>query len=612
MRWPVWVTCAAMLAASATNAAPRRGKRRSTAKPAPSTAEDTPKPQAPQGNVRKGPSGSVPAEGDGCPKGQLRVPAGVVLRKGPGVNFGVTVLAEQERCLPRIRQAVDGTWVMVELAQGKSGWFQAGSAVLATGQAAPLPPGNVLFEVQLTDDVVFQQAPSLLAPVTAQGRRSHTVQVHNVSADGLFYLCADNGKPLGWVLKTMTRNTTDASTLPGGGKPWAPPPQPLERLPAGSPDVLFNAPPPLPSPASQPALETAATAPSEPAAASSQPQVAAPTPPPSGLDYRKLSGIALLAPRPVGRGLTLGVGLAPTYFYQRFQSNAFNDPLGNYRLDNAMAGLLLDAEYHAGLGLVVGARLQSHLYAYTDFVPPPLRQLPEPIGNPKAAEETVTPRCPYPLPAGPLRSFCPLPATVQMLQLYGGWRIHSSDSMDVALRMAYSSELLLFGKPGSREPFADLWYHGLKPSVKVVFRPWAGRFGAFATEMAMGVGVVIPMILRARPSCTALTPGGCVLQPRDILESTYRLDEDTGIMKRTGYARPPFHSGVDLRGGYLFEMPFFQLDVGVQAMVRYYAVFYTSAEGFSKRNRCCDRGYYDRASNLDVYIGPSLMGRAAF
>jgi hypothetical protein len=203
---------------------------------------------------------------------------------------------------------------------------------------------------------------------------------------------------------------------------------------------------------------------------------------------------------------------------------------------------------------------------------------------------------------------CPLPSLVHNTQLYAGWRVYGSPEMDVSIRMNYASEFVLFGKPSNREAFSDLWYHSLRPSARAVWRPMKGRFGALSSDVGMGAGFVVPLVLRPR-QCTGICPP----LPRDVLEQTYTLQTKNGntSMVRSGYARPPNFVGLDLRSGYLFEVPYFQVEMGGMFQFHYYGVFYTAAEGFAKRNRCCDRGYYDRATNVDVFVGPYLMTRLA-
>lgn len=651
MRLPVLFLCALVALPPVASAA--SGKKGRKAKPAPAPqeqpAEDIPsvppelqqpeqdandmgKPQAPEAQKQEGLSGQTAGEGLTCPEGQVPVRKGVVLRAGPAINFGLVEVSSEDHCFPRIRDGgTDGSWIMVEIAQGQAGWFQHTTPPLASADPPPLPRAPPAFEVTLTEDVIFHLEPSLLSAITGQGFRDEVLQVHAVSEDGLLFLVGRDGASAGWVLKTMTRDTLDLEGAPGGGKPWAPAPKPLTRLPAGSPDAIFRepangvAPAPTPAPAAaavgpdgKPLPNQGAQAAPAAPAAPEVPEDEDPNeslyargevPQPKPLDWKALIGIRPLNNRPMGRGLSVGVGLAPVFFLQRFQSNAFNDPLGNYRVDSGTLGLALDVEYHAGLGLMLGMRLQAHGFAYTDYIPPQLRNAPEPIGNPNRPADLQLPGCPYPAPAGVARAICPIPSTIQMAQFYGGWRLYGSDSLDVGLRLAYVSDLLLFGKPSTREPFSDLWYHGVRPSASLLFRPFGGKFGAAKGEMGMGAGVVVPMVLRPSNACAGGNAAACVPQPRNTLESTYTYNEDTQRMRRSGYARPPFYAGLDLRAGYLFEVPFVQMEAAMQCMARYYAVFYTAQEGFSKRNRCCDRGYYDRATNLDFYAGPVLMGR---
>jgi hypothetical protein len=145
--------------------------------------------------------------------------------------------------------------------------------------------------------------------------------------------------------------------------------------------------------------------------------------------------------------------------------------------------------------------------------------------------------------------------------------------------------------------------------VALVYRPWNGRFGALKADVGLGAGLVIPMMLRPPAACSPSNPGACAPQPQLLMESTYRQNGDGGAMRRVGYARPPLTAGGDVRVGYLFEISYVQVEAALQGMVRYSAIFYTAREGFGKRNRCCDRGYYDRATNLDVYVGPVLTAR---
>jgi hypothetical protein len=471
MRGCWWaVTAAAWVVAQPLWAAPRKGRAPVSKTPqapddvlpAVTAPEDVPKPQAPEATRQEGLSGQ--AQGDAvCAEGLQRVEQGVVLRLGPAVNFGVAQVTPETRCFPRMKSTADGVWTLVEISQGQAGWLEASARPLGTAPPPPLPPGPPQFEVLLVADVVFHAAPSLLAPVTGRGAPDELLQVHAVSEDGLLYLTARDGVAAGWVLKTMTRNTLDLEGAAGGSRVWAPPPSPLEALPQGSPDALFAA--PQVEASSQP-QQVEAEDPAENLYARGE------LPPPAALDRGALLGFRPLGKRPVGRGITAGAGLAPAYALERFQSNARDDPLGNYRLDSATAGLAADVEYHAGFGLVLGARLQGHLFAYTDYVPAVLRPLPEPLGNPRASANQATTGCPYGTPPGLLAEVCPLPATMQAAQVYAGWRIHGSDTMDVVMKVAYGTEALWFGKPSTREPFSDLWYHGVRPAW-----PWCTARG---------------------------------------------------------------------------------------------------------------------------------------
>ncbi|MBI5497198.1 MAG: hypothetical protein HY904_19450 [Deltaproteobacteria bacterium] len=567
--WP-----ALLLAPAVALAAPAREKPR----------EKTTAPAAPTGQKREGPSGQAPRDG-ACADTQVLARRGAVLRLGPAEAFGVHRVVRTDRCLPRVRTAEGSGWILVETEQGKAGWLDPRARPLALGDPPAIPAGPTRYSVTSPGGALAHAEPSLLAAITDDVMAGDTLEVKAVSEDGLFLLCTRDGEPLGWVLKLVVRDPADAEPRPGGSRPWAPPPAAPEFIPEGSPDFATHAPPEV-------AVPPPPRAPEAPAPAITPP---AGRPPP-----RRIPGI--LDGRPIGRGLVLGVGANSWYFLQRFQSNAFNDPLGNYRLDVVTAALSLDAEYHAPFGLIVGGRLNGHLFSYTDYVPPALARLPEPIGNPSLNGRTRPDLgCPFRLP-GVLREICPIPSTWQTVHLYAGWRLYSAEDLDLSLRVGYTGELLVFGKPTTREPFADLWYHGIRPTVRLVWRPWQGRFGALATDAALGAGFVVPMVLRRNRS----TP---VPQPQDILEQTYTLQD--GKMVRSGYARPPNYIGMELRPAYLFELPFFQVELGVQLAVHYYAVFYTAREGFARRNRCCDRGYYDRASNLDVLFGPSVTTRLA-
>jgi hypothetical protein len=197
---------------------------------------------------------------------------------------------------------------------------------------------------------------------------------------------------------------------------------------------------------------------------------------------------------------------------------------------------------------------------------------------------------------------------------YAGWRLYHAKDMDLDLALGYASEFVLFGKPPSREPFSDLWYHAVRPAARLFYRPSEGRFGALSSEVALGVGFVVPMVLRPGQACSSTNPSGCLLRPDQLFEQTYTLkvnSDGTAEMLRRGYARPPPVLSLDLKVGYVYEFSFFQVECGLQSLLRYSAVFYTAREGFAKRNRCCNQGYYDRATNLDLFLGPYVMGRAS-
>src|SRR5262249_43190200 len=57
------------------------------------------KPQAPLGRKLEGASGVPPKDGR-CPETMSLTPRGSLLRMGPGANFGVHVVVEEDRCLP--------------------------------------------------------------------------------------------------------------------------------------------------------------------------------------------------------------------------------------------------------------------------------------------------------------------------------------------------------------------------------------------------------------------------------------------------------------------------------------------------------------------------------
>jgi len=567
-------------------------------------------PSAPVGKKIEGPAGSVPKDGD-CPEEHHLARKGSVLRMGPGPNFAVFKVIAEERCYPRIRESGDAGWILMETEQGKGGWFKLDSRLLETGNPPPIPEGDPLFEALVVEASVAQSEPSLLAPISGLTVKGDVLQVYEFSEDGLFLLARRDGVPLGWVLKLTTQHSLDLEERVGGSRPWAPPPPPPERIPEGSPDALglkVELPDAVPAPVDPNAPPADPNAPPAAIPDEKNPKesLTAAAPPPPKEHKKSIKDIlGIRNGRPIGRGLTIGAGLGGTYFYQRFVSNGFNDPVANYRLDVVMASLALDFEYQAPFGLVVGGRYGGHGYAYTDWVPPGMERLPAPFGY--AGRESPNLVCNY-AQTGILAEICPWPSTVQSLHLYGGWRVYGSPDLDLSVRLGAVTDFVLFGKPGNAEPTADLLYAGLRPSARLVWRPWAGKFGALNTDVGMGAGFVVPMVLRPPNNQV-----GAIPRAVDIFESTYRLQlvDGENKMVRTGYSRPPNFIGLDTRAGYLVEFPFVQLEVGLNAVFRYYGVFYTQREGFSKRNRCCETGYYDRATNIDLMVGPYLMTRLA-
>jgi len=569
--------------------------------PPPPVEPDSKGPSMPAPVVPQGPSGSDPVDGK-CPENQVLARRGAVLRDGPGVSFGVDTVVETERCLPQVNLSFDRSWLLLETEMGKGGWLDTKASVLEFGNAPVLSQAEPLYSVVLVDNALGQSQPSMLAPVVVALKKTDTLTVHALSDDGLFLQTAKDGAPVGWVMKALTRRTDDVSTTAAGASGWAPAPKP-DAIPPGSPDALS----PLPA---EPAINLTTDKPSNlDVVGATEDSVAAgkvTNTAPKGIKER----LGILGARPMGRGLTVGLGVSAGYFYERFQSNAFNDPLGNYRLDVTQVGPVLDFAYRAPFGLVVGARYQLLGFSYSDFTPAFVKNLPAFLRPPGTNTAATDLRCPIPV-SGQLKALCPIPSALQSLTVYGGWRVYGAEDMDLDLTLAYGSELLLYGKPTNREPFSDLWYHGLRPTARMLYRPWAGKFGAVATEMGMGVGIVIPMVLRPRPTCDSSNPASCVLRPEDIFEGTYVFNPTNGQMIRRGFARPPPFTGFNVKMGYVFEVPFAQVEMGLEAFMRYSAIFFTTREGFGKRNRCCDSGYYDRASTIDFYLGPTVTGRAA-
>lgn len=587
--------------------APARGKKQPPVKvePAPPPVEVEPsKPTMPPPQVQQGPSGTEPVDGK-CPENLVLVRRGAVLRDGPGTSFGVGTIIEVDRCLPQVNVSFDRSWRLLETELGKGGWLDEKAPILEFGNAPVLAQAEPIFSVTLLENALGQSQPNLLAPVVIALKKGDVVTVHALSDDGLFLQAAKDGAPVGWVLKAVTRRTDDPSQTPAGTWGWAPAPT-TETVPPGSPDALN----PLPAEGTPVVITENEQASGLDVVGATEDQIAEGslrTTQPKNLRER----LGILGARPVGRGLTLGVGLGAGYFYERFQSNAINDPIGNYRVDAAMAGPILDVAYRAPFGLVLGMRYQFHAFSYSDFTPAAFKNLPGPLRPPGTNNTKANDlRCPLPVGEGPIQQLCPIPSLLQSFSIYGGWRVYGAEDMDLDLMLAYGTELLLYGKPTSREPFSDLWYHGLRPTARILYRPFSGKFGALATELGMGVGLVIPMVLRPRASCDG-SPGNCILRPQDVFEATYVFNPSSGQYLRKGYARPPPFTGFNMKGGYLFEVPFAQVELGMEVFMRYSAVFFTQQEGFGKRNRCCQSGFYDRASQIDLYVGPSITARAA-
>ncbi|MEW5852943.1 MAG: hypothetical protein AB2A00_29440, partial [Myxococcota bacterium] len=328
----------------------------------------------------------------------------------------------------------------------------------------------------------------------------------------------------------------------------------------------------------------------------------------------KKTGIAAILDRPMGRGLHVGVGVVGGYFYERFNSNAFNDPIGNYRLDAGTAGLALDFAYRSPFGLVLGGRVQGVGFGISDSLTGPLQIWEGLDATRRGIANGGAPAGGPPSPEAPEGVFngelLPLPGTVMMANLWAGWRVYGASDMDLDLFLGYATEFVGFGKVdrprGAKddvEAFSDLWYHSMRPGVRLLYRPLGGKFGAIATEAAIGAGFVFPMVLKPRSTCSPNRLDRCLPFEQTYVEV---VDQETGKsrMVRRGFARPPAFTGFDMRAGYLFEAMFVQFELGLHAWLRYSAVFYTAQEGMAKRNR-----FYDRASNIDLLVGPYLTLR---